>query len=300
MSSSRPQQPGGKKPNKAQLQQRQAAARAIAAARGRRTERVRRLRMVAIPVAVVIVVIGILVGIKLGGGPKKANSVSVAPASVVDEVTGVPASVLNKVGAVSGLAAPATGQGGALSANGLPRILYVGAEWCPICATERWPMTVALSRFGTFSGLRMTRSAANDSYPNTATLSFYGATYTSKYLVFDPREIENTNRQKLMSLDAADTKLFTQYGGSAFPYLNIAGKYQVNTAQYNPSVLAGKDQQQIADGLSDPSTDIAKGVDGSANLLSAAICATTGGRPASVCKASGVVAAAAKLPKAGA
>ena len=37
----------------------------------------------------------------------------------------------------------------ALTSGGKPEILYVGAEYCPYCAAERWAMVVALSRFGT-------------------------------------------------------------------------------------------------------------------------------------------------------
>ena len=49
-------------------------------------------------------------------------------------------------------------------------MLYIGAEFCPICATQRWPMTVALSHFGTFSNLQQTHSAVSDG--NIPTLSY--------------------------------------------------------------------------------------------------------------------------------
>ncbi len=35
--------------------------------------------------------------------------------------------------------------------RGKPEVLFVGAEFCPFCAAERWPLIVALSRFGHFS-----------------------------------------------------------------------------------------------------------------------------------------------------
>ena len=41
----------------------------------------------------------------------------------------------------------------ALTSNGKPEILYIGAEFCPYCAAERWAIAVALSRFGTLSPL---------------------------------------------------------------------------------------------------------------------------------------------------
>ena len=70
-------------------------------------------------------------------------------------------------------------------------MLYIGAEFCPICATQRWPMTVALSHFGTFSNLQQTHSAVSDG--NIPTLSYYGSTFTSPYLTFTP--VETTTNQ---------------------------------------------------------------------------------------------------------
>ena len=37
----------------------------------------------------------------------------------------------------------------ALTEAGLPEMLYMGAEYCPFCAAERWAMVMALSKFGT-------------------------------------------------------------------------------------------------------------------------------------------------------
>ena len=47
---------------------------------------------------------------------------------------------------------------------------------------------MALSRFGTFIGLRTVHSFSTDTYPNTPTWTFYGSSYTRKYLTFTPVE----------------------------------------------------------------------------------------------------------------
>ena len=65
---------------------------------------------------------------------------------------------------------------------GKPRVLYVGAEYCPYCAAQRWAVAAALSRFGTFADLSETASATDDIHPDTATLSFHGSSYTSEYV----------------------------------------------------------------------------------------------------------------------
>src|SRR5207245_8284001 len=88
--------------------------------------------------------------------------------------------------------------------DGQPEVLYGGAEWCPCCAAERWAMVVALSHFGSFSGLHFTTSASNDVFPDTHTLSFNGSTYTSAYLRFVPVELEDRNHGPLQTLDSQE------------------------------------------------------------------------------------------------
>ena len=115
------------------------------------------------------------------------------PASVIKDLTTVPAATLESVGSgatypksVSPVSAPP------LTSAGKPEVLYIGAEYCPYCATERWAMAVALSRFGTFSGLHGIHSSSTDVYASTPTLTFYKSRYTSKYLTFTPVEEETT------------------------------------------------------------------------------------------------------------
>ena len=84
--------------------------------------------------------------------------------------------------------------GAPLTSNGKPEVLYIGAEFCPYCATERWPMTIALSRFGTFSPLHGIHSSSTDVPASIPTVTFYKSTYTSKYLTFTPVETTTTDR----------------------------------------------------------------------------------------------------------
>ena len=49
----------------------------------------------------------------------------------------------------------------------------------------RWPLAVALARFGTFKNLKITvRRGDSEPYPSTNTLSFYDSSYTSPYISF--------------------------------------------------------------------------------------------------------------------
>lgn len=259
----------------------------------------------AAPIVAVVVVIAVFVAARAGGAasPKSGVTAAAASATVVGEATSVPASVLNTVGVGSVTAFPTAITGTPLTVNGMPRVLYVGAEYCPYCATERWAVVVALSRFGAFSNLGQTASSPSDVYPSTATFTFHGATYTSSDLALtavetQSNQVVNGGYATLDTLSAADQALVTKYDpGGGIPFIDIGGKYVISGASFSPAVLQGKTAAQIAAALADPTSAIAQGVDGTANVITAAVCAITSGTPSSVCTAPGVVAAAAKLPK---
>ncbi|MBV9382599.1 MAG: DUF929 family protein, partial [Streptosporangiaceae bacterium] len=118
-------------------------------------------------IAVVAVVVGLVIW-------KTASKTPAAPApkapggtslnALIAQTTSVPAATVDAVGNGGGLvnSKPLSITGSPLTAGGKPEMLYMGAEYCPFCAAERWAMVVALSRFGTFSGLHTTHSAAQN------------------------------------------------------------------------------------------------------------------------------------------
>ncbi|HUE07280.1 MAG TPA: DUF929 family protein, partial [Acidimicrobiales bacterium] len=242
-----------------------------------------------VPAVLVLVVIGTMVIVKVTGGstaPAQAASrlgaagaasgagpgtTALAPSVVA--ALNVPAAALDSVGSPSSVVAPSrTGNSSILrAADGKPIVTYVGAEYCPYCAAERWGIAVALSRFGTFSNLSATHSATNDVYPDTQTLSFYGSTYSSPYLDFEPVE-EATNQAvggsyaTLQQPTAAESDLLTRYDSQgSIPFLDIGNKYVVIGASYSPQVLAGLSQAQIAAQLANPKSPVAQAIDGTAN-----------------------------------
>ena len=274
-----------------------------------RAERRRRLLLAVGAVVVVIVIVAGLVAVRLAGGGKDTATApsGVADAQIVTALSSVPESTFAAVGTDGVQAAPTAITAPPLTAGGKPKVLYIGAEFCPYCAAERWPVTVALSRFGTFSNLGTTHSSGSDVFPNTPTLSFHGATFTSQYLNFTG--VETTTNQQVNGqytpLDtptAEDQKTFDTYNappyvktGGSIPFVDLGGKFVSSGATYSPEILAGKTQAQVADALKDPSNPIAKAVIGSANVYTAAICAMTNNQPANVCSTDAVKAAAGKL-----
>jgi thiol-disulfide isomerase/thioredoxin len=288
---------------KSAVQQRLAAQRAMAAASGARAQRRRRLmQRVVLPIGVVVLLAAVLVIVKVATGDtaKSGAKSGLASAQVVSDVTTVPASVFDTVGKGTSTAPPAALSGAPLTSGGKPEILYIGAEWCPFCATERWAVAAALARFGTFHDLGTTSSSPTDTDPNTQTLSFHGATYTSKYLTFVGKEVQsnqvrNGKELPLDTLTASEQSLFSSLT-TGFPFVDVGGKYWINNAQYDPSVLSGKSRAQIAAALSDPNSAIAKGAIGAANVITAAICKVTKNAPSAVCTSAGVTAGATALP----
>lgn len=229
---------------------------------------------------------------------------SIAPTKLISQITSLPKSTFDSIGAGSSTvkASPIKGKP-YLTASGQPQILYMGAEYCPYCAAERWAMVISLSRFGTFKNLSTTHSSSTDVYPNTQSLSFYKSSYASRYIGFTPVEMysnsPNSNAASgYTSLDnptSTEQSLMNTYDAppyvtssnqGAIPFIYFAGKYMIVGATYSPQVLQGQSYQQIADALSNPKGAIAQGVLGAANNFTATICKLTGNQPASVCDSS--------------
>ena len=270
----------------------------IAAQRAADRRRAVRNRVLVVSGAVVVILVIVIVFVVAKVSSKSpTTSASNGPtgaalAKVIAETTSVPASTLARVGAGSVSTPPAAVSGAPLTSGGKPEMLYIGAEYCPYCAFERWGMIVSLSRFGSFSGLRTIHSSSTDVYPNTPTWTFYKSTYTSKYVTFTPVE-ETTNVPDknspsgyvpLQSPTAAQQAVLSKYNpGGSIPFVSFGNKYVVTGASALPSVLAGKSWATIAAELSDASSPVAQAVNGTANFMTAAICKMTGNQPTSVC-----------------
>jgi hypothetical protein len=271
----------------------------------RKAERRRRSLFYGLGGVVALVVVLVLVFVVVNISDTKNGGTNItepASAAVVSDITTIPSSAFETAGVaavnttVAGLSM--ISGGAPITTDGLPTFVYVGGEFCPYCAAERWAITAALSRFGTFSGLDTTRSAATDG--NYATLSFLHAKYTSRYVAFSGTEEEDRAQKVIAMPPAAENASFQKYGNNGFPYLTINDVYRA-TYQYDPSALGTMTAEQIAAAAKDPTTTLGKDILTSANVLSAGICAVDGQQPAAVCTSPAVVAGLADLnEKAGA
>ncbi|MFM6847575.1 MAG: DUF929 family protein [Terrabacter sp.] len=281
------------KSNRAETAARAAQLRAEAARKDRQ-----RTQVIAAAVAVVVVVIAVVVGITIANRPAEAPAAS-GGAAALQKLEALPATLLDSAPVPAPSQAPAKLNGGTPLKDGAKtKVLYVGAEFCPFCAMERWAMIGALSRFGTFTGLTDTTSSSSDVHPDTPTFSFKDAKYTSDYVAFDAVETQDRNNKPLQTLEGDNLALFQKFNPEGgIPWVSYGGTHATSGATVDANAFEGKTYDQIIAGISDPKSDIGKTVLPAINLLSAQICAQTGDQPANVCKSSGVVNASVLLKR---
>ncbi|MFZ0995185.1 MAG: DUF929 family protein [Candidatus Dormiibacterota bacterium] len=252
-----------------------------------------------IGVVAVFVILVIALELSIQGGLKQDTAVLPAPASLVRSVTSVPTTTLAAVGTGTvnnpPINIPASYKAVALSANGLPEVAFVGGEFCPYCALERWSIVLGLSRFGTWSDLHLIRSSVYDTPANVPSFSFaYGAKFSSPYLVFLGREYQSNVSihhdgapyKSFQTLPSEIETAFTGIAGGAYPFIDYAGKLASAGSQALPAnvgALSGLTWDQVAQKLRDPKSTVAKDVLGGANYVIAATCMVNGQKPGGVC-----------------
>ena len=174
-----------------------------------------------------------------------------------------------------------------------PIVVFISAEYCPYCAFMRWPLTIALMRFGNFSGLRYMQSSSTDTYPpfyyaNEDTFTYHGATYSSQYIVFQSYETETRTGASLQTVPSNYTAVWETFSPTqGVPFLDVANKYAIPGTFYLPNSNLGSgrhgnwslDIQNIANN----NTALSYKVMSAANAITALICQATGGNPHSVC-----------------
>jgi Domain of unknown function (DUF929) len=245
-------------------------------------------------------------------GTSDVETINPAPASVITSVSHVPTSIASAVGVNSPdtptTAPTATGnasmwQSPATGAGARPVVFFYGAEFTPYAAAERWPVVVALSRFGTFSQLGEMQSSSSVAFSDTASFTFWQVKYSSvwvdlqtveRYSSLNPTGVGFMPLQKPTARQAASVAVYDT-STMTFPLLDIANHYVLVGSSFSPSVLGGLSQAQVAADLAIPASPVTQAILSSANQLTAAICTVTGQRPAAVCSARGVTLADAKM-----
>ena len=215
--------------------------------------KINRKGILIVSVIIAASIIGFVVYLSQNNGSNTTSMIGQPISSdIYNSLSNVSDSTLSSIGQGSATS-PIQISGPALTSNNKPLIVYLGAEYCPYCAAERWSMIVALSKFGNFTNLSYMESSPTDQYANTPTFSFYGATYTSPYISFQPVEIQDrfsTPLQTPTPDQDALAKTYNPQGG--IPFVDIANQYMVSGSQYQPSLLSGMTWEQISCSLTIP------------------------------------------------
>jgi hypothetical protein len=246
-------------------------------------------------VVVLVVVLLLVVLLPPGDGLQPVSTPTKVPTSVLTAVTNPGNHTLATVGegGQPGELSRLTGTKPLTDSAGKTEVIYVGAEYCPYCAGERWSLIMALSRFGTFTGLKETSSSSSDVDPSTSSFTFVDSSYTSQWVDFTPVEEEDQNQNPLQTPSAAVEQIFTTYdqepysnsaaGEPGFPFLDIGGDYVLYQTSFDPAILQGLSWKQIAADLGNADSPVTLAIVGNANWLTAAICLADHNQPSSVC-----------------
>jgi Domain of unknown function (DUF929) len=262
-------------------------------------------------IIVAICLLGALILVRDNSGPSTTSTVetfSPAPSSLLSTIASVPASVYDAVGVTSpdnpvqplqpagnGPLWEAAADGGAPE----PVVFFYGAEFAPYAAVQRWPLILALSRFGTFGTLGLMQSSGTTAFADLSTFTFWNASYTSKYLILESVEryssLDPTGGRylSLQTPSARQAAAIASYGASpnTFALTDVANRFVLNGSSVAPGVLSGLTQNQIAGNLSTPASPLTQAVVSAANEITAGICAVDGDKPGTVCDSKGVLAA---------
>jgi Domain of unknown function (DUF929) len=266
-------------------------------------------------IVLAIVLVAVLVVIRNANqtdDTSDTETIAPAPTSLVTGLAHIPAATSAAVGVTSPtnpITSPtATGNAPLWEATTptsgpRPVVFFYGAEFTPYAAAERWPLIVALSRFGTFGQLGLMQSSSSIAFSDTPTFTFWHVKYSSvwvdlqaveRYSALNPTGIGFTPLQTPTRRQAASVAVYDT-STTTFPLLDVANHFVLAGSSFSPSVLGGLNQAEIVTDLSLPSSPVAQAVLASANEITAAICSVTGDRPAAVCSTRGVAAANAKM-----
>jgi hypothetical protein len=265
-------------------------------ARAARQKKLLALTSGALVVVLAIVAVFYFVGKNQQDSDNKQAVANSKNKGYLDVIQHIPGKTYDAVGAgAQSNTAPQAVSGTALTKNGKPEVLYIGAEFCPFCGMQRWALTAALSRFGTFKGLATGISTANDNPANIPTMSYVHAKYTSKYLTFTAYETADRDGKALQTPDAKSSSLMKKYDSqSTIPFIDYGGRAGYVGANFQgASYMSNVSGNAVAAKLKDPNSTESQGILGTANTITSQLCQLTQQKPASVCGSIGVVKAAA-------
>ena len=263
--------PGRKSDKQARRLQQQTIQREKEVVRQRARQAARRKRIAfragGAIVAVAAVAAAVLFALRGGASSISQHAVAAGLGAPTSDVTSPPTGQFSHVGAP-------------FSQGGKPELLFIGAQYCPHCAGQRWAIVKALNQFGTFSHLT---SSANDD-GSIPTFNLHEAGYTSKYVTFDHKDLEDRSHHQLDTLSPGEASLFNRYDPSGGIPLVLVSGYALVGDGYDLSVVQNKSFNTVQRALQRGSPDpLVPAINAEANSITAFVCHADGMLPHSVC-----------------
>jgi len=232
-----------------------------------------------------VVIIGVYYGMTYSSGPSPANTL----ANIGEPVSPTLYSQLQHLsqniygGPMPDMSLFQFYNGSSWSVGGKPIIVFIGAEYCPYCAATRWPLILALLRFGNFTGLQYMVSAppANETYYNVPTFTFRHAQYYSPYIVFEAYEVQNRNYVYVEQPPSNYSQVWAAFG-SGYPFIDFANTRVLASSPFIPATWHNYNWTQIV-GLIQSNTSFGSQIRAYTNAITAVICSVDGNKPSSVC-----------------
>jgi Domain of unknown function (DUF929) len=114
----------------------------------------------------------------------------------------------------------------AWTVDGKPVFFFYSSLACPYCAASSWVLWFALAQFGNWTGLAYAQSMPSPQiYPNTSSLNFSDATYSSEWVATDFWVGASTTAIQFPSLECPESAYVTSYDFGGIPFVVIDGQF---------------------------------------------------------------------------
>ena len=110
--------------------------------------------------------------------------------------------------------------------DGKPVFFFYSSLACPYCASSSWVVWFALAQFGNWTGLAYAQSMPSPQiYPNTSSLNFANATYSSDWVTADFWVGNSTTSIQFPTLECPESAYDSSYNHEGIPFFVINGQF---------------------------------------------------------------------------